>query len=93
MAEVPQLSKGHAEVGYYPFMDMESCGYINPKDVPQSKVVNGNPVREGEFPWSVSIHFNNLTEAKTNDSFICGGSLIHIDWVLSAKHCLEVTKM
>ena len=81
------MNEGYVEIGDNPFLDMENCGFINPKDVAQPKIVAGTPTIEGEFPWSVSIHFKNIRDSNSNDSFICGGALIHVDWVLTAVHC------
>uniref|UniRef100_A0A8C5WJD2 Peptidase S1 domain-containing protein n=1 Tax=Leptobrachium leishanense TaxID=445787 RepID=A0A8C5WJD2_9ANUR len=36
---------------------------------------------DGEWPWQVAIQYNG--------SFICGGSLISEQWVLSAAHCFK----
>ena len=81
--------KGHAEIGNYPFMDMQNCGYINPQHKPQNKIVAGTPAVEGEFPWMASLHFQNISDSPINDSFICGGALINIDWVITNRHCVQ----
>jgi secreted trypsin-like serine protease len=49
------------------------------------RIVNGQLAREGAWPWQVAMYFK-----KSNGQFgqICGGSLIHRQWVLTAAHCI-----
>ncbi|KAM7336909.1 hypothetical protein ACRRTK_003028 [Alexandromys fortis] len=57
-----------------------SCGQTNIS----CKVVNGKLVEVGRWPWQVSILFLGL--------YVCSGSLIHHNWVLTAAHCLQRSK-
>lgn len=80
-------ASGHAIVGKnYSFMEMESCGYLSPKDRPQMRIINGDFARIGEFPWQVNI-MNNWQRYGFNH--ICSGVLIHKNWVMTAAHCLQ----
>uniref|UniRef100_A0A8D2IZF8 Peptidase S1 domain-containing protein n=1 Tax=Varanus komodoensis TaxID=61221 RepID=A0A8D2IZF8_VARKO len=58
------------------------CG----KPVIQSpRIVGGQPASNGSWPWQVSILQDNR--------FICGGSLIADQWVLSAAHSINQYKV
>uniref|UniRef100_A0A8C5Q340 Peptidase S1 domain-containing protein n=1 Tax=Leptobrachium leishanense TaxID=445787 RepID=A0A8C5Q340_9ANUR len=49
--------------------------------VVSSRIVGGEDAVDGEWPWQVVVNYNN--------NFICGGSLISEQWVLSAAHCFK----
>ncbi|XP_061923171.1 uncharacterized protein tmprss3a [Entelurus aequoreus] len=59
------------------------CG-VRPKYSPRVKhsvqIVGGNLSRPGQFPWQVSLHFNNVHR--------CGGSIVSAFWIVTAAHCL-----
>jgi secreted trypsin-like serine protease len=44
-----------------------------------SRIVGGHPARPDDWPWQVAIFPGQN---------LCGGSLIHRQWVLTAAHCL-----
>ena len=44
------------------------------------RIVGGEAVKTNSYPWIVSL--------QTNGRHFCGGSLIHSNWVMSAKHCV-----
>ncbi|XP_037681946.1 serine protease 44-like [Choloepus didactylus] len=45
-----------------------------------TRIVGGAPAAEKKWPWQVSLQIN--------DKHLCGGSLIHHQWVLTAAHCI-----
>ncbi|XP_058144987.2 serine protease 44-like [Dasypus novemcinctus] len=44
------------------------------------RIVGGVPAAEKKWPWQVSLQIR--------DTHICGASLIHHQWVLTAAHCI-----
>ncbi|KAG8509297.1 Serine protease 38 [Galemys pyrenaicus] len=45
----------------------------------QGRVIGGADAPERRWPWQASVHYLGL--------HICGGSVVHAYWVLSAAHC------
>uniref|UniRef100_H0WX91 Peptidase S1 domain-containing protein n=1 Tax=Otolemur garnettii TaxID=30611 RepID=H0WX91_OTOGA len=48
----------------------------------ESLIVHGEKCRPHSQPWQVAIF-------RSDDSFNCGGVLVHPQWVLSAAHCYQ----
>uniref|UniRef100_A0A8C4PK41 Peptidase S1 domain-containing protein n=1 Tax=Equus asinus asinus TaxID=83772 RepID=A0A8C4PK41_EQUAS len=56
---------------------LQACGQTNIS----CKMVKGKLVEVGKWPWQASILFLGM--------YICSGSLIHHQWILTAAHCLQ----
>ena len=54
-----------------------SCGI---RKVSQSRVIGGTDAAKGAWPWQIGMY--------RNGGFICGGTLIAPNWVLTAAHCV-----
>ncbi|NXM03843.1 ACRO protein, partial [Tyrannus savana] len=50
-----------------------------------TRVVGGTGAREASWPWLVSLHHAWIP----GTGHMCGGSLIHSQWVLTAAHCFD----
>ncbi|KAM8926902.1 putative serine protease 46 [Lycaon pictus] len=58
----------------------QTCGHTNIA----CKMVKGKLVEVGKWPWQVSILLLGV--------YICSGSIIHHQWILTAAHCLQRSK-
>eukprot|EP00112_Aurelia_sp_Birch-Aquarium-sp1_P021898 Seg6.5 transcript_id=Seg6.5/GoldUCD/mRNA.D3Y31 product=Ovochymase-1 protein_id=Seg6.5/GoldUCD/D3Y31 len=55
------------------------CGMSRPP--PPTYVIGGKDAAKGAWPWQIGIYING--------TFMCGGSLIALQWVLTAAHCIS----
>uniref|UniRef100_T1GQY2 trypsin n=1 Tax=Megaselia scalaris TaxID=36166 RepID=T1GQY2_MEGSC len=49
----------------------------------EERIIGGQRAELGQFPHQVFIYFVN----PKNETFICGGSIIDEEWILTAAHC------
>ncbi|XP_043835740.1 serine protease 38 [Dromiciops gliroides] len=49
--------------------------------VPRGKILGGQDALQGKWPWQVSLFFRGF--------HICGGSILNMNWVLTAAHCFD----
>ncbi|XP_062393878.1 mucin-2-like isoform X2 [Sardina pilchardus] len=67
-----------------------ACGCLGQLDVCgrpplNSRIAGGQDAPAGSWPWQASLH----ASFPGFSTFICGGSLINEQWVLSAAHCFN----
>lgn len=55
------------------------------KTIPQPKfIVGGEEVEDNKYPFYVLV----VSEIENNNYFLCGGTLINKQWILTAVHCV-----
>ncbi|XP_008570201.1 PREDICTED: complement factor I-like [Galeopterus variegatus] len=66
------------------FLPKLSCGIKNSSHARRKRVVGGKPAGVGDLPWQVAI--------KDGKEIKCGGIYIGGCWILTAAHCVRVSK-
>ncbi|XP_040211724.1 serine protease 33-like [Rana temporaria] len=49
-----------------------------------SRIVGGTNALDGEWPWQVAV-----IDKELEGEYLCGGSLISPEWVMTAAHCIH----
>ena len=52
-----------------------SCGVV-----PRGRIVGGQDADAHSHPWQIKL--------RRNGGFLCGGTLVDNDWVITAAHCV-----
>jgi secreted trypsin-like serine protease len=50
-----------------------------------TRVVSGENARLGQFPYQIHLFY----QVSVVSGFLCGGSIIAADWILTAGHCVD----
>ena len=49
-----------------------------------TKIIGGKDAKKHEFPWQAALQW---ATTMSKGDHMCGGSLIHMKYVLTAAHC------
>lgn len=52
------------------------------------RIVGGEESNPHQWPWQVQLQVFAVTTANVGWTHLCGGSLIDVEWVVTAAHCV-----
>ncbi|XP_054715340.1 transmembrane protease serine 9-like [Uloborus diversus] len=65
-------------------LTLEGCGYGVHPAAGGDRIVGGEAVRHGQYPWMVSMYRQSY-----DFRHWCGGSILNEQWVVTAAHCIS----
>ncbi|XP_077995023.1 complement C2-like isoform X2 [Glandiceps talaboti] len=68
-------------------IDYTPCGHAGDTGLNhRARIIGGNNAEEGAWPWQAALYRRRVGR---HWEIMCGGSLIHPNWVLTAAHCIH----
>nr|ACQ84442.1 ovochymase [Branchiostoma belcheri tsingtauense] len=66
-----------------------TCGSPTITRIPApTRIVGGNTAQQGSWPWQVLVR-NWVTSPGSGSYYLCGGTLVDSEWVVTAAHCIK----
>ena len=59
---------------------LQTCGST-------TRIVNGVDADANSWPWIVNMSFQDASMVGGGSAFLCGGTIINDEWILTAAHC------
>ncbi|XP_054715028.1 venom peptide isomerase heavy chain-like isoform X2 [Uloborus diversus] len=82
---------GEVTPNIHDLLNVENCGKSLPQSQISDRIIGGDKVKHGKYPWMVAI-YQRYEYYDENYLFRCGGAILNESWIVTSTYCIQRPK-